>query len=68
MKLVRSLLMCAARFGFSFNAQHIPGLQNQIADALSRFNWQEFRHRAPEANLSPSPIPHQLLERLISRD
>ena len=68
MKLVRSLLMCAARFGFSFNAQHIPGLQNQIADALSQFNWQEFRHRAPEANLSPSPIPHQLLERLISRD
>jgi hypothetical protein len=63
MKLVQSLLWSAAHFSFSFNSQHSPGMQNEIADALSLYNWQEFRHRAQRANPS-SPIPQALLEQL----
>ena len=66
MHLLRSLLLAAARHSFSFSAQHIPGVTNSIADALSRFHWQAFRRLAPEAHRHPTPIPPQLLEDLIS--
>ena len=66
MHLLRSLLLAAARHSFSFSAQHIPGVTNSIADALSRFHWQDFRRLAPEAHRHPTPIPPQLLEDLIS--
>ena len=64
MRRLRSLLMAAARFHFTFSSQHIPGVQNPIADALSRFNWQEFRRLAPHAQPCPVPIPQELLEDL----
>ena len=60
MHLLRSLLLAAARHSFSFSAQHIPGVTNSIADALSRFHWQDFRRLAPDAHLHPTPIPPQL--------
>ena len=44
---------------------HVPGIHNCIADALSRFHWQEFRRLAPKAQLHPVSIPPQLLEELI---
>ena len=66
MHLLRSLLLAAARHSFSFSAQHIPGVTNSIADALSRFHWQDFRRLAPEAHRHPTSIPPQLLEDLIS--
>ena len=65
MHLMCSLLMASARFNF-FTARHIPGMRNSIADALSRFNWQEFRRLAPQAHPFPVPIPHQLLKDLTS--
>ncbi|KAK3745292.1 hypothetical protein QZH41_013949 [Actinostola sp. cb2023] len=49
MRLVRSLLMAAAQFNFTFSAQHIPGIQNKVADALSRFHWQVFWQLVPKA-------------------
>ena len=66
MQLLRTLLLSAARYSFSFSAQHIPGVFNQIADALSRFRWQEFRQLAPGAQPTPTPIPPQLLLQLTS--
>lgn len=36
--LIRSLLMSMAHFHFLFSAQHIPGIHNEVTDALSRFN------------------------------
>jgi hypothetical protein len=38
MRLLRSLLLAAARFNVSFSSLHIPGAHNSIADALSRFH------------------------------
>jgi len=66
MRLVRSLLLAAARFNFSFASVHVPGVENPIADALSRFRWQVFRQLAPWAQPSPTPIPSRLLEDLTS--
>ena len=65
MRLLRLLLASAAHFNFSFTSQHVPGILNNIADALSRFHWQEFRRLAPEARSLPVAIPSQLLEELI---
>ena len=42
MRLLCHLLASAARFNFSFASQHVPGVHNCIANALSRFHWQEF--------------------------
>ena len=65
MYLLRDLLLSAARWGFSFSSTHVPGIQNNVADAISRFRWQEFRRLAPEAQLVPCPIPQILLDSLI---
>ena len=56
MRLLRHLLLSAARHSFSFSAQHVPGVNNQLADALSRFHWQDVRLLAPEAQPLPTPV------------
>ena len=66
MHLVRHLLLTAVRHNFTFSAQHIPGIQNSLADALSRFHWQEFRQLAPEADQTPMRVPTDLLQALTS--
>jgi hypothetical protein len=63
MGLVCSLISVAARFNFTFQAQHIPGLDNPVADALSRFCWQVFRQLAPDSAM-PTPILEEILQRL----
>ena len=64
MVLLRSLLGVAARYNFTFEALHIPGANNPVADALSRFNWQVFRLLAPDSSPIPTPIPEEILHRL----
>ena len=61
MRLLRSLLVVVARYSFTFSAQHVPGVTNQVADALSRFRWQEFRQLVPYAQPLPTPIRPDLL-------
>jgi len=65
MQLLHHLLFAAARFNFTFTSQHIPSVHTNIADALSRFHWQEFRRLAPMAHPHPVPITPQLWELLI---
>lgn len=65
MHLLRDLLLSAVRWGFSFSSVHVPSIQNNIADAISHFHWQEFRRLALEAQLNPCPIPQLLLDSLI---
>jgi len=36
---------------------HIPGVHNNIADALSRFQMMKFYQLVPMAKQSPDPIP-----------
>ena len=64
MHLVRALFLVTARFNFRICAAHVPGKTNRLADALSRFNLQEFHRLAPEAQPTPVQIPKSLLARL----
>lgn len=57
MRLLHSLLLAVPHHCFSFSAQHVPGITNQIADALSHFHWQEFWQLVPDAQPHPTPIP-----------
>ena len=68
MQLLRELFLCAARFNINVTANHVPGKQNAIADALSRFNMQVFRQLAPQAHPTPITIPSSLLARLNSEN
>ena len=47
MVLVCSLAMFGMQHNFDLHLQHIPGVNNGIADALSRFNHEQFWQLAP---------------------
>ena len=48
--LIRTLATTAAFFDFDFRVEHIAGLQNVSADALSRFDMSTFREQNPAAD------------------
>ena len=56
MALVRMLYFCATRFDIPAMITHIAGTNNQIADALSRFQTTRFRQLAPQAEPLPDTI------------
>ncbi len=62
-RLMRALTMCAARNNFVFYSRYVPGLNNDIADSLSRQQWTRFRTLAPHADSLPQSLPlyHQLM-------
>ena len=43
MRLMRRLTWCAASGNVIITAKHIPGINNDVADALSRFQIDRFR-------------------------
>ena len=61
MVLLHYLTMLAIRHSFSFTASSVPGKDNPVADALSRFQFQRFRHLVPHADAAPSPTLASLL-------
>ena len=60
MDLVRALFYVAAHNNFNVLIRHIPGVDNSIADALSRLQMSRFRSLAPHANPLPSHTPVEL--------
>ena len=60
--LFRRLFLVAAKNNFNVALKHIPGLSNDIADALSRKQMQRFRDLAPEADRDSTSIPVWLTE------
>lgn len=66
MHLLRDLLLSAAQFSFTIISVHVPGVQNKVADAISRFRLQEFRRLFPEALSTSCQIPQHLLNSLTS--
>ena len=64
MVFLRYLTMLAIRHSFSFTASSVPGKDNQVADALSRFQFERFGCLVPHADATPSPIPASLLAAL----
>ena len=65
MGLIRYLHFIAARFNLLISATHIAGIENSLADALSRDNLPFFFKHNPQVNCSPSPIPLALLDLLV---
>ena len=58
--LVRALFFIAAHCNFHVLIAHIPGIDNSIADSLSRMQLQRFRSLAPTADPLPTPTPANL--------
>ena len=56
MTLVRLLYFCAARYNIHIMITHIAGINNNIADAISRFQMERLRTLAPAAHLQPDLI------------
>ena len=64
MSLVRIIVLRTLIENFQFKAKHIAGVDNKIADALSRGQMQRFRSLAPKANADPNRIPTGFLDLL----
>lgn len=56
-QLCRTLFFLAAKNNFNLFLKHLPGITNQIADALSRQQVHRFRQLAPEADPKATDIP-----------
>ena len=60
MSLVRALVATILKFNFIFRALHIPGVENEQADALSCQQIGQFKRLQPYANPFPVTIPEHL--------
>ena len=58
--LLRAFVLHCLRSNIMFSARFIPGISNEIADALSRFQMERFRSLAPEAQEHPEYFPEHL--------
>lgn len=65
MHLARCLAFITARFSIKLMAAHISGVNNTLADALSRNNEALFHSLLPQAAPEPTPIPEALLDLLV---
>ena len=62
-RFVRRLTWTSVLSNFTIRACHIPGLDNKIADALSRFKFQEFRNLCP--NAAPSSLRCPAFDQIV---
>jgi len=60
MVLVRALTLKCLKLNLVLKAEHLPGVRNDIADSLSRFQMSRFRQLAPEAEKQMDPMPDHL--------
>ena len=67
MHLLRELYLVCTRHNFKVTAKHVPGKTNRLADALSRFQMQEFFKLAPRAKPTPKLVKPALLARLTAQ-
>lgn len=55
MKLMRRLTFLSCVHNFVIHAKHIPGVENDIADSISRFQMDKFFRLAPQSDRDPMP-------------
>lgn len=58
--LLRQFVLKCLLLNSHCTAVHVPGVDNNIADALSRFQWERFRELAPRAEEAGIPCPGHL--------
>ena len=62
MIFVRKLVLVYLKFNILFRTRHVPGVKNNLADALSWLRVSKFKQLAPVgAHSSPAVIPDHLL-------
>ena len=66
--LLCALFFVEAKFQFVAIAEHIPGVQNTVADALSRNNLDIMHSLSPQVLQRPTPVPHALVEALTAHN
>ena len=65
MHLLRCLFFCEAWYQFRLSAAYLLGVQNTLADDLSRDRRSSFLSKAPGMNKEPSLAPPDLPELLL---
>jgi len=65
MHLLRTLFFWLASFRLLIVEEHISGILNEPADALSHNNVSSFVSRVPYAHQQPTEVPQELVELLI---
>lgn len=65
MHLLRCLFFVSASFQVQVHANHIPGLHNIAADALSRNNLLRFLQAVPGAQRVPASVAQDLVDLLV---
>ena len=65
MHLMRCLFFFLAHFNVVLVGEHIPGVDNGAADALSRNRLPSFRLQVPHASEAQSPVPPRLFQALV---
>lgn len=58
--MLRDVMFVSMRSNFSLKARHIPGIDNSLADSLSRLQLDRFRRLAPDAEALMTSIPDNL--------
>jgi hypothetical protein len=62
MGFVCRLVLACLKFNILFRAKHVPGVENHLADSLSRLQVTSFTQAAPVGtHPSPTIIPETLL-------
>jgi hypothetical protein len=61
MSLIRDIVTVGLVNNIVFHARHIPGVNNCVADALSRLQVTKARQLVPQLARYPSPIPSEWL-------
>ena len=59
-RLLQHLVLRCLQRNVFIHAVHIPGVENVIADALSRFQWDRFRELVPGSEQHGVPCPEEL--------
>ena len=61
MQLLRRIIIKTMTHNIRFRCVHIPSLDNQLADAISRFQFARVRALSPELEDESRPVPVDLL-------
>jgi len=63
-RLLRTLVLSELTSDYSVTAIYIPTEDNIVADSLSRLDFQRFRAALPSADLLPTVVPTDVLQRV----
>lgn len=66
MDLIRQFVLHNMKNNIIWRSVHISGLENGLADAISRREWQRFFKAAPDAEKEPETVPKDFLQWISS--